>query len=392
MADVVLEQVSKTYPGGVRAVADLSLAARDGELLVLVGPSGCGKTTTLRLIAGLEAPTAGLVRIGGRPVNDVPPWQRDVALAFQRPALYPHLTVGANLAFGLALYQGRGWLRRLAACCVSAAARQQARGQRLDRKRRVHEAARTLGLEELLGRYPAQLSGGQQQRVALGRALVRRPAVFLLDEPLSGLDARHRTELRRQLLLLHRRLQATMIYVTHDPVEAMTLGDRVAVMSAGAVEQVDRPLTVYRQPGSRFVAGFLGWPPMSFLHGEVVAGPGGAAFVGGGGTIPPPPGSADWSGYAGQPLTLGIRPEDVIIRADGKAGPTLVGTVALVEPLGRFVLVTCTAAGWRLAGMLAVGEPTPLEGQNVMAYLDLTQAYLFDRRSGRTLLAGSGTG
>jgi multiple sugar transport system ATP-binding protein len=207
-----------------------------------------------------------------------------------------------------------------------------------------------------------------------------------------------------------------MIYVTHDPVEAMTLGDRVAVMNGGVVEQVDRPLTVYRQPGSRFVAGFLGWPPMSFLDGEVVAraagavfvearvarrlagqgagaGPAGeAAFVGAGGKIPLPTAGAGWSGYAGRPLTLGIRPEDVIIRADGKAGPALAGTVALAEPLGRFVLVTCMAAGWRLAGMLGAGEPTPAEGQNVMMSLDLSQAYLFDRRSGRTLLAGSGTG
>jgi ABC-type sugar transport system ATPase subunit len=389
MAEVVLEQVDKTYAHGVKAVTGQTLTVADGELLVLVGPSGCGKTTTLRLIAGLEAPTAGVIRIGGKDVNGVPPWRRDVALAFQRPALYPHLTVGANLAFGLALFQSRGRLWRRVAGWFSPTLRREEKARREDLRQRVRAAARTLGLEGLLGRYPAQLSGGQQQRVALGRALVRRPAVFLLDEPFSGLDARHRTELRRELLLLHRDIQATMVYVTHDPVEALTLGDRVAVMHAGVLEQVGQPLALYREPRNRFVAGFLGWPPMSFLDGEVADG---AALVGPGTVLPLP--GAGWVDATGRPVTLGIRPEDVIIRGgtspEGRTALPL--TVALVEQPGPFVLVSGTTGGWRLAGLLGTGEPTPREGQQVMALLDMSKAHLFDRKNGRAWTAGRGTG
>lgn len=235
MAEVALENLSKTFPGEVTAVADLDLCVADGEFLVLVGPSGCGKTTTLRLIAGLEDATGGTIRIGGRPVDRLPPRDRDVAMVFQSYALYPHLTVFDNMAFAL-------------------------RRRRTPRKEiadRVAWAADLLGLEGLLGRRPSALSGGQRQRVALGRAIVRRPAVFLLDEPLANLDARLRADTRAELKRLHRKLAATMIYVTHDQEEAMTLGDRIAVMQGGRIQQCGSPLTVYDRPANRFVADFV---------------------------------------------------------------------------------------------------------------------------------------
>jgi putrescine transport system ATP-binding protein len=249
MAEVTLEQIGKTYPGGVEAVRGVNLRVADGELVVLVGPSGSGKTTLLRLIAGLETPTTGVLRIGDHVVNDVPPHRRDVAMVFQRPALYPHLSVWANLGFSLKLRRGVFWRRWLGR-----------RRQKEDEKaeERILAVAGQLGLENVLERRPATLSGGQQQRVALGRALVRRPAVFLLDEPLSNLDARLRLDMRRELHLLHRRLRATMIYVTHDQDEAMALATRIAVMDRGQVAQVGTPGEIYEFPRSRFVADFVG--------------------------------------------------------------------------------------------------------------------------------------
>ncbi|HJT33512.1 MAG TPA: ABC transporter ATP-binding protein [Pirellulales bacterium] len=280
MASVLLERVSRVFPGGVTAVDQLDLHVRDGELLVLVGPSGCGKTTTLRLIAGLEPLSSGDIQIGDRKVNRLAPRERDVAMVFQGHALYPHLTVFQNLAFGLELRCG-GKLRQLW------------RG-RLDRRRagrtpapehsaggtptpqgvvlpgqirpRVLAAARTLGIEALLARMPAELSGGERQRVALGRALVREPAVFLFDEPLSNLDALLRASLRSELKRLHQSLAATMIYVTHDQAEALSLGDRIAVLDGGRLQQIGEPLRVYHQPANRFVAGFLGSPPMNLVE------------------------------------------------------------------------------------------------------------------------------
>ena len=278
MAEVALKGVGKQYANGVQAVEGLDLVVADGELVVLVGPSGCGKTTTLRLIAGLEAPSAGLVRIGGSVVNGEPPNRRDVAMVFQRPALYPHLSVQANLGFGLKLRQG-WWFGAP------------------ERRHRVEEVARALGLEDLLDRRPAELSGGQQQRVALGRALVRRPAVFLLDEPLAGLDAPLRLEMRRELHLLHRRLRATMIYVTHDQEEALTLGDRVVVLDRGRPQQSDRPAALYERPANRFVAAFLGWPPLSLLDGRLVEEDGRLCLVGDGEKLPVP---GEWRRFAGR--------------------------------------------------------------------------------------------
>ena len=247
MAAVRLDKVRKEFDQGKVAVVDASFEVADGELLVLVGPSGCGKTTLLRMIAGLETASSGAIRIDGRMVNDVPPRERDIAMVFQNYALYPHMSVAENLAFGLKL---RGMARAEIA-------------------RRVQAAAEMLGLDEMLERRPRQLSGGQRQRVALGRALVREPKVFLLDEPLSNLDAKLRLSTRVEIARLHRRLKATMIYVTHDQIEAMTLGQRIVVMKDGEIQQIDTPMRLYEQPANLFVAGFLGSPAMNFLRGRL---------------------------------------------------------------------------------------------------------------------------
>jgi multiple sugar transport system ATP-binding protein len=382
MADVVLENVSKVYPPGIAAVSGLNLCVADGELVVLVGPSGCGKTTTLRLIAGLEEPTEGILGIGGRVVNQLPPRERKVAMVFQRPALYPHMTVRRNLAFGLELQ--RSCLRRTAED-----------GEIHDR---VAEVAHLLQLEEFLDRRPNQLSGGQQQRVALGRALVRQPAVLLLDEPLSHLDARLRAEMRRELHLLHKRLLATMIYVTHDPVEAMTLADRVVVLDRGEVQQADRPQVVFDRPRNRRVAGFFGWPPMNLLDGTVLCKEGRSWFTTTGGTLSLPL-PREWEDglEAGRALLLGIRPEHLGLlpprgRIEGNGltrGPVL--DVVLVETLGAASLVTLQREGVRLTAMMA-GTDQPTDGQSMGVVFDMDRAHLFDGASGQALRHGSRTG
>ncbi len=357
MAQVTLEQVGKTFPNGVAAVRDLSLRVDDGELIALVGPSGSGKTTLLRLIAGLETPTGGTLRIGGMVVNDVPPHRREVAMVFQRPALYPHLSVRANLGFGLRMrYSGAD-------------------------EAEIERVAGQLGLADVLERRPDTLSGGQQQRVALGRALVRKPAVFLLDEPLSNLDARLRLEMRRELHLLHRRLRATMIYVTHDQDEAMALGQRVVVLEQGAIRQADCPQVLYDRPSDRFVAGFLGWPPMNLLDGELIAEGDRLIFrnrverliVAG---------RPDWRNCVGRLLTLGIRAEDVGLAE----GPGV--EVRLVERLGAVTLATLAATDWtvtaRLEGTFAVSE-----GDSVVVSVDWSRAHLFDPATGRACATAS---
>jgi len=280
MSEVVLENVCKRYESGSVAVSNVSLTVRDGEFLVLVGPSGCGKSTTLRMVAGLEEMTSGSIHIGGRCVNNLPPKDRDIAMVFQNYALYPHMTVYDNMAFGLKL---RHVPRR-------------------EIQARVNEAAEILGLQEYMKRLPKQLSGGQRQRVAVGRAIVRKPKVFLFDEPLSNLDAKMRVEMRGEITRLHRRLGATMIYVTHDQVEAMTMSDRIVVMDRGVVQQCDRPLEVYRQPANLFVAGFVGTPPMNLVKD-------------------------------GQRI-MGFRPESLMICDPSDAQATLTGTVDVVEPMG----------------------------------------------------------
>jgi multiple sugar transport system ATP-binding protein len=291
MAQIVLDQVDKVYPGGVKGIDALSLNIADGEFMVLVGPSGCGKSTALRSIAGLEEITAGTITIGSRVVNDLPPKDRDIAMVFQNYALYPHMTVEQNLAFGL----------------------QQRKTPKDEIKRRVGEVARLLGLEDYLRRKPAALSGGQRQRVAMGRAIVREPQAFLMDEPLSNLDAKLRVSMRASLAQLHERLGVTTVYVTHDQVEAMTLGQRVCVLRDGRLQQVDTPQALYNAPVNLFVAGFIGSPAMNFVTARLVNDDG-AAVVFAGHRLPvsaalltAKPGL---DGYFGREVILGIRPSD----------------------------------------------------------------------------------
>src|SRR5574341_1933884 len=289
MANVSIRRLNKKYDNGFHAVKDVDLEIRDKEFLVLVGPSGCGKTTTLRMVAGLEEITSGEIRIGDELVNDLPPMDRNIAMVFQNYALYPHKTVFDNMAFGLQM-------------------RKYAKDEIV---KRVREAAGILGIEGLLERKPRQLSGGQRQRVAVGRAIVRHPQVFLFDEPLSNLDAKLRVQMRVELKRLHERLQTTVIYVTHDQVEAMTLGDRVVVMKDGLVQQVGDPLGIYSKPRNRFVAGFIGSPAMNFMDCTVVANGDLAVESPGFRIAVPPAQKAALDQYRGKTVTLGVRPEDL---------------------------------------------------------------------------------
>ena len=319
MARVLLENVAKTYPGGVIAAADVDLDIPDGEFLVLVGPSGCGKSTTLRMVAGLESISHGTVSIGGRVVNDVEPRDRNIAMVFQSYALYPHMSVRENMAFGLKL-RGAG---------------------REEIAAKVGDAAAILGIGELLERKPRALSGGQRQRVALGRAIVRDPDVFLFDEPLSNLDAKMRVQMRTEISRLHQRLGATMIYVTHDQTEAMTMGQRIVVMNAGRVQQVDTPMALYERPVNRFVAGFIGSPAMNFLPGRLVRSDGLRLVMGDGTAVPLP---ADWTPPAAAldaEIVVGVRPEHVDVGVEGG----LAVPVQVVEPLGNETLLYFEVGG-----------------------------------------------
>lgn len=355
---IVLEHVTKVHSNGVKAVDDLSIEVADGELLVLVGPSGCGKTTTLRLIAGLETTSAGTIRIGPRVVNDLPPKQRDVAMVFQHPALYPHLTVAQNLAFGLRL---RGTPR-----------------QEIENKTR--RAADILGIGRLLDRRPSQLSGGEQQRVALGRAIVRDPACFLLDEPFSSLDASLRSGMRAELRRLHQTLGATILHVTHDQEEAMTLGDRVAVLRNGRIQQIGEPLEVYHRPVNRFVAGFLGSPAMNFLEGLAVWDQGRLWFDNGECRLPVSEVAVKHlASKAGQRITLGIRPED-IGEASGfeDCRGVLDARVVAVEPLGdRTHVYLATERSPSIVARSGARSRFSV-GQRVRVYLNLDRAHFFD--------------
>jgi multiple sugar transport system ATP-binding protein len=380
MVEVLLDGVSKTFPGGTQALRNVTLRAEPGETVVLVGPSGCGKTTSLRIIAGLEAPTCGTVRIGGRDVTALPAHHRDTALVFQRPNLYPHLSVLANLGFGLAVrrpFPLLGWLFKDGA-----------------RARRIAEVAELLGLTDLLGRKPAQLSGGQQQRVALGRALVRAPAVYLLDEPFGSLDSPLRVEMRRELHLLRRRLRATIFHVTHDQEEALALGDRVAVLDRGAVQQVDRPEALCDRPTNRFVAGFLGGPSASFLDGTLVEVEGQLALRGQGVTLPLAGGPSEWRAFLGRGVTVGARPEHVAllnsVGEEGAPGPAALTTaVRLVERSGSGLLVSLERDGWALTALLAgTALAPPAVSSLVGARVDVEHAHLFDRHTGLALAHG----
>ncbi len=323
MAEVILQGVSKIYDDQTKAVDDVNISIQDKEFVVLVGPSGCGKTTTLRMIAGLEEISRGEILIDGKVINDLPPKDRDIAMVFQNYALYPHMTVYENLAFGLKL-------------------------RKLDKKeieKRVNDAARILGLEKYLNRKPKALSGGQRQRVAVGRAIVRNPKVFLFDEPLSNLDAKLRVQMRSEISRLHKELGATMIYVTHDQVEAMTMGDRIVVMKDGRVQQVDTPLNLYHKPVNKFVAEFIGSPSMNFIKGEILTENSQLFFQSALKNLTfviPERFKAPIIKHSIKQVWLGIRPEDIHLKSEAAMNnnqAVINSEIHLVEPLGNQTLI-----------------------------------------------------
>ena len=358
MATVTFDNVRKTF-GETVAIPGLDLMIRSGEFVSLLGPSGCGKTTTLRMLAGLEQPTSGEIRIGDRPVNDVAPAQRDIAMVFQSYALYPHMNVAENIAYPL---RKRGV-------------------PKAERPAKVKAVADLLQLGPLLTRKPKQLSGGQQQRVALGRALVRDPQVFLLDEPLSNLDAKLRAHMRAELIELHRRLGKTMVYVTHDQLEAMTMSTRIAVMRDGVLQQFATPAEIYHWPANAFVAGFIGTPAMTIADGEIAFDQGQGILQIGSLALDLPPGHLVDTSMGKRPVIFAVRPEDILI-GNGQAR----ATVRIVEPTGHESIVLVRAGGVdftvRLPGdaRLSPGETIPLEFRR-------ERIHVFDRETGRRLNA-----
>jgi multiple sugar transport system ATP-binding protein len=356
---IALERITKVFPNGRAAVSDLTLEIGDGELLVLVGPSGCGKSTVLRLIAGLETPTSGRLVIDGRDMTGVPPNERDLAMVFQSYALYPHKTVADNLAFGLRM-RGVG---------------------RAAIEPRVRAVAEALQIAPLLHLKPEQLSGGQRQRVALGRAIVREPRAFLLDEPLSNLDPQLRVDTRAELGQLHRRLRATMIHVTHDQEEAMTLGDRIAVLRDGAAEQIDRPLEVYERPVNAFVATFVGSPKMNLLDVTVgVQGDGRLALNGSGFSIEAPPIAVE----RGMPLLVGVRPRDIALVDPGHGDAA--AEINLIEPLGHEAIVRARIdAGGPELTVVATADALPALSQRVGLRFRRDHLHVFKAHDGRRL-------
>ena len=359
MARVLIRNLNKKYDE-VHAVKGVNLEIRDREFVVLVGPSGCGKTTTLRMVAGLESITSGDVLIGDTVVNDLPPMDRDIAMVFQNYALYPHMSVYDNMAFGLKM-------RKFA---------------RPEIERRVREAADILGIGDYLRRKPRQLSGGQRQRVALGRAIVRHPQVFLFDEPLSNLDAKLRVQMRVELKKIHDRLGTTAVYVTHDQVEAMTLGDRVVVMKDGIVQQVGEPLELYNRPANRFVAGFIGSPAMNFARVGVAEENGAICAIAEGMRLKlPPPLAARLRSYVGEEVTLGIRPEDLhVVAGDEGDGLSFPAVVEVIERLGSQTLLDLKAGA---GAMVAAVEPTlqTKVREQLRVALDAERLHFFDGRS-----------
>ncbi|HYK69169.1 MAG TPA: sn-glycerol-3-phosphate ABC transporter ATP-binding protein UgpC [Streptosporangiaceae bacterium] len=383
MSAITLSGLTKIYPTGVRAIDSLDLEVRDHEFVVLVGPSGCGKTTALRMVAGLEAVTNGTIRFGDRVVNDVSPRQRDVAMVFQSYALYPHLSVAENIGFALI----------------------NKKVPRAERERRVRSAAELLGLSDLLNRKPDRLSGGQRQRVAMGRAIVREPSAFLMDEPLSSLDAKLRVQMRSEVLRVHHEIGAATLYVTHDQVEAMTMGDRVAVLHAGVLQQYGTPRELYQRPANLFVAGFIGSPEMnlyeaSISDGDLVLGSQRIA-----GIVRPA-----LTAYSGRKVIAGVRPEDLVLGADGNgtAPAALTARVRVVEMLGSeqhvFFSIDAPAAGARMlaaatgeieSGLLAseahngtarVGPRTPVRaGDRITLSVEPQQWHFFDPDTGLTI-------
>ena len=362
MASLQLRKVDKRY-GDTHVIHAVDLDVRDGEFMVFVGPSGCGKSTLLRMIAGLESASAGDIVIDGINVNRISAAQRGLAMVFQSYALYPHMTVYQNLAFGL---ENIGTARA-----------------EIDAK--VDTAARLLQLEPLLARRPTQLSGGQRQRVAIGRAIVRNPKVFLFDEPLSNLDAELRVQMRMELTALHRRLGTTMIYVTHDQVEAMTMADRIVVLRGGRVEQVGTPLDLYNRPDNRFVAGFIGSPQMNFLRGNVGATAGGAATL----TLDAAPdvrfSLAVDAGSTARPIVVGVRPEHAVIGPADDAAIRLEATVERVEQLGATTYSYCTLGNGERLTVQSAGQTSSAPGHALPIAIAHAHVHVFDAETGRSL-------
>jgi multiple sugar transport system ATP-binding protein len=379
MAKVIIEHLYKIYPGEKNrpdkiAVDDAHFEIEDREFLVLVGPSGCGKTTTLRMIAGLEEISKGRILIDGKCVNDVPPKDRDIAMVFQNYALYPHMSVYKNMAFGLELRKT----------------------PRAEIDTRVQEAARILGLSEpdnLLERKPKALSGGQRQRVALGRAIVRKPKAFLFDEPLSNLDAKMRVETRTEISKLHRTLNSTMIYVTHDQVEAMTMADRIVVMKHGKIQQIDEPLTIYNEPANLFVAGFIGSPAMNFIQGSIVRTHGALCFkekmnfpgeVGGMTLVLGAERARKLESYENREIILGIRPEDVELSVDSlpvDPGSVFEARLDVLEPMGAETYLYLHTGRH---GLIARSRVTPAKkqiGEALRLQVDMNKLHFFDKTS-----------
>ena len=368
MASVVFEKVTKRYDNGYVAVKDLNIELEDKEFLVLVGPSGCGKTTSLRMLAGLEDISDGSIYIDGQRVNNVTPKDRDIAMVFQSYALYPHMTVADNMGFSLDLKGVK----------------------KPEIRKRVEEAAGQLGIEQLLDRKPAQLSGGQRQRVALGRAIVRSPAVFLMDEPLSNLDAKLRVQARAELSELHKKVGTTFVYVTHDQAEAMTMGTRIAVMNQGILQQIDTPQNVYEHPNNIFVAGFLGSPSMNFFEAKLIESNGSLMIKTDGGiTVPIPADRLErYREFSGRPVVFGIRPEGIYHPQYVPPGIDPVGipsTVKTVELMGHEVIVYFTLADSTefIARLDPRAKVTP--GETLELQFDLTRFHLFDKESDQAI-------
>ena len=362
MAALSIRNLRKVYPNGVEVLKGIDLEIEHGQFLILVGGSGCGKSTLLNMIAGLEPVTEGTIAIGGRIVNDVPPKARDIAMVFQSYALYPSMTVRENIAFGLGI-------RKV---------------PKAEQEKIIARVAETLQMTDLLERKPAALSGGQRQRVAMGRAIARDPALFLFDEPLSNLDAKLRVEMRAEIKLLHQRLGSTIVYVTHDQVEAMTLGDRIAVMKDGLVQQFGSTQDIYDMPDNLFVAGFIGSPAMNFLPGHVVADGAGLAFVlenAGATQWLPLPAAACASARAGDKVILGLRPEHVTDAGDGVQVETL---IELTEPTGPDTLVFTRFNGVRMT-CRTHPRAAARAGQSMRLYFDMDKALLFDPQTQRRL-------
>jgi multiple sugar transport system ATP-binding protein len=370
MSDLVFSNLRKVFPGGVTAVEDFTLSIPSPTMTVLVGPSGCGKTTLLRLVAGLERPTSGSIFLGDARLDTLPPRDRDIAMVFQSYALYPHMTVAGNLSFGLRL-------------------------RKMPKERiveRVAEVAKSLEIDGLLERRPGELSGGQRQRVALGRAVIREPRVFLFDEPLSNLDARLRGEMRAMIKRLYSRLRVTSIYVTHDQVEAMTIGEELVVMREGRVHQVGPPETCYRRPADTFVASFLGSPPMNFLEAAVRAETGELTMAGRTIRLPAGPASA-LAGLGNGAVVVGVRPENVApgpeAGADGRAVIRLDGRITLEEPLGHETLTHIQVGAHEVVARGAGSFERDGEG-NTGLYIDTARLHLFEADSGRRVTASDG--